>query len=152
MKQISPLNTSRFNFGFTALATTTTETFSGAIDALGYEYALVIIGCGVMGVDTTTIAVYDCATAGGTYAAISGATTTVTGSSGASVKWGVVRLHGKQRYIKVSHDSTTGAVTSDFQCHVILFNPNDTAFFNAGKANSAAAGSESYSAAAFNVA
>lgn len=154
MKQVSPIETARFNFGIAILTTGTaaTDTFSGAIDTMGYEYALVLIGTGTVGADTTTIKLYDCATSGGTYAAITGASTTVVNADDNIVKWGVVRLHGKNRYIKVVHNSATGGVTSNIQAHVILANAKDTAFFNATKSNSAAAGSESHQAVAFNVA
>lgn len=154
MKYISPLDLGRLNFGFSILTTGTaaTDTFGVAIDTNGYEYALVLIGTGTVGADTTTIKLYDCATSGGTYAAITGASTTIVNADDNITKWGLVRLEGKNRYIKAVHNSATGGVTSNIQCHVILFNATDTYYDNAGKSNSAAAGSESHQAAAFNVA
>lgn len=154
MKYQSPADDSRFNFGFAILTTGTaaTDTFSNAIDTNGYEYALVLIGTGTVGADTTTIKVYDCATSGGTYAAITGATTDIVNANDNIVRWGVVRLEGKARYIKLVHNSATGGVTSNIQAHVILCRATDSYFDNAGKSNSATAGSESHQAIAFNVA
>lgn len=156
MKQISPIDQSRFNRGFQIITSgvIATQTYSNAIDTTGYEYALVLISTGTVGAETITIKVSaGTTTTGSASTDISGASTTVVDGDDNIVKWGVVRLHGKARYLFVSHTATAGGVTGcSVACHVVLFNPTDTVSFNAGKANSAAAGSESYSAAAFNVA
>lgn len=81
---------------------TSTQT-SSAIDTQGYEYVKIVALCGVLA-DTATLVVkvQDCATSGGSYVDITGATMTVTTSADdASVQIGIVRLHGKNRYIKV---------------------------------------------------
>lgn len=151
---ISPIDNMRWNRGIQILTTGTaaTDVLSGAIDTLGYEFAIVEITTGTVGADTTTVRVDASSAAAGTYTAITGATTTVVNADDNIGKFGVIRLHGKPRYIKVVHNSATGGVTSNIAAHVWLVNVAYTNVDHPGTANSAAAGSESYSAAAFNVA
>ena len=154
MKQLSPADLSRFNWAVAKIVTGTaaTDVLSSAIDTNGYEFAAILITTGTMGAETLTISVHSSTTAGGTYALISGATTTLVDADDNLAKWGIVRLEGKNRYIKVVINPSAGTVTSSFHISVLLWGAQDSVVDHAGKANSAAAGSEAYTSLAFNVA
>lgn len=76
---------------------------SAAIDVRGYEYAKIVVLCGALA-DTATLAVkvQDGETSGGSFTDITGASMTITTSADdSSVQIGIVRLHGKERFLKV---------------------------------------------------
>lgn len=82
-----------------AATQTTTE-----IDARGYEYAKIIVLCGALA-DTATLAVKvqdSPTTTAGDFVDVAGASLTVTTTADdSSVQIGIVRLHGKRRYLRL---------------------------------------------------
>ena len=98
---------------------------SSAIDCQGYEFLKMVVLCGALA-DTATMVVkiQDCATSGGVYADVTGATLTLTtASDDSSVQIGILRLHGKNRYIKVV-GTYGGSSTALFGVSVELSNPD----------------------------
>jgi hypothetical protein len=83
-----------------------------AIDALGYEYALVVMHFGALNDSADLlIKVQDDPASGGGYTDITGATySAVENADDNTVKVGLVRLHGKRRYLRVV--STAGNVNA----------------------------------------
>lgn len=86
-------------------ATRTASANGAAVDTMGYQSAMAVVLAGdidlTTGDETYSFAVEECATSGGTYTAISGATTTVTADN--DVK--VIRIdglgEGRLRYLRV---------------------------------------------------
>lgn len=106
------------------------QTESVALDTIGWRYALVIINIGDSAGDLT-IQMRSSATAGGTYADMTGAVFNAIGTGTDDVRLvGVIDLHGAaanngQNFIKASGISTTGAI--DMGITVVLFAPKDSA-------------------------
>jgi len=89
-------------FAIGAIDATSTQT-SAAIDSRGFDYALLLVNLGVLDTTATLVVkVQECDTSGGTYTDITSATFTVdVDADDASVAAGQIRLHGRERYLKV---------------------------------------------------
>lgn len=96
-----------------------------AIDTKGFEYALFIVSVGTLGTSATVdCKIQDCATSGGIYADISGATITQfvkATDDDAAPRSILVRCAEQARYLKAV--MTVGAAASDAGVSVVLFNP-----------------------------
>ncbi len=79
-----------------------TETGAG-VDAMGYEYALVVVNVGVFGASATMdVKVQSSDASGSGFADVTGAEfTQLTVSNDQASYYGVVRLHGSPRYLRV---------------------------------------------------
>lgn len=104
-------------------ASYTTAQSGAAIDTLGFEYALVVLHFGAL-TDTANLVlkVQDSpTTTSGDFVDITGASyTVIENADDNSVKAGLVRLHGKRRYIRaVSTVGNTDACV--YSVSVILF-------------------------------
>jgi hypothetical protein len=100
------------------------------IDARGYEYALIVMHFGALN-DSAALAikVQDDPASGGSYTDITGAIYNATEAGGSAddntIKVGLVRLHGKQRYLRVV--STAGTADACvYGVQVILFHADYT--------------------------
>lgn len=91
-----------------------------AIDAIGADFATVILMAGVTATSgTLDVTVESSIATGGTYAAITGAAfAQVTPSNDNAIYVGRIRLHGKERFLKVS--AVTAVAASIFSTVVIL--------------------------------
>lgn len=101
------------------------ETLSSAIDTQGFRYAHIL---GLHGTITSTAtvawAVYECATSGGQYTAVTGAIFAAATTDNAEREM-EIDLRGRQRYLKVgvTHASSGDAPLA---CAVLLWGPDNT--------------------------
>lgn len=152
---ISPADNTRTHVGILLDVWTTQAAirYGPVIDTLGYEFAKFDFMTGTLAADTTTFTVEASDAAAGTFAAITGATTTVADAFDNDMKSGVIRLESKNRYIRVGHAGTAAAVAHEYACLVTLFNCQYTDRDNPGKCtNDTATGAVTFDALAFNVA
>lgn len=161
MKQISPADQTRTHLGLTLDVWTTQAAvrYGPVIDATGFEFVKIDILTGTLAADITTVTVEVSAATGSGFAAVSGASMTITGTGGAdadenTVRTMYIRMHGKAGpYLRVTHAGTAAAVAHEYGAVVTLCSPTETLNNNMGKStNDTASGAVTYDAAVFDVA
>lgn len=106
----SPFDAVSVDLGIAPIAQTNSEKLSGAIDTLGYTSAMIEVktGAATGTPDSYSVAckVQECATSGGSYTDVSGATASLT----ADAKHAQIRVEGlgtsRLRYLKISMTPT----------------------------------------------
>lgn len=106
---------------------TTTQTGTG-VDTRGYEYAVVVLNAGTFTADETlTLKVQTSDASGSGYADVTGAAfAQITTSNDAAVYYGVVRLHGSARYLRLV-GTHTGSGNAVYGADIVLLGKGRTA-------------------------
>lgn len=96
------------------------------IDTAGYESGLVIVSAGAMTTgggtpETYTFQLYECATEGGSYTAVSGASVALTAANTVGLLR-VDNLLALQRYLKVQLDVAGDSPSAACSAHILLSN------------------------------
>lgn len=99
MKQEATFQGKAALIGYAQVATAMT---SAPVDRLGFEYAVILINCGVLAdAGAVVVNIQDSATSGGTYATLVSHALVTTADDNTTIM-GLVRLHGAKRFIRAA--------------------------------------------------
>jgi len=99
-----------------------------SVDCRGFEHALVVIALNTISSSNTgTITIEQSSDDGSSdsFAAISGALYTFTGTDDDAVKAIAVRLHGKERYLRAVYTETATGQSTQISAIFVLMGPQD---------------------------